>query len=85
MSSTGKANTIQCVKAQNSGQDTTVRIQNFCPKIMIHFCHLNQWNSDSNSFKLYPNIRFYHLQPLNDFYCYIRLSFLIILDEMKDS
>ena len=62
-----------------------LKILNFCPKIMIHFCHLNQWNSDSNSFKLYPNIRFCHLQPLNDFYCNIKLYFLIILDEKKDS
>ena len=61
------------------------KILNFCPKIMIHFCHLNQWNSDSNSFKSYPNLRFYNLQPLIDFYCYIKVSFLIILDEKKDS
>ena len=40
-------------------------------------------HSDSNSLKLYPNNRFYHLQPLNDFYCYIKLSFLIFLGEKK--
>ena len=70
------------------GQNKTVaktlwlKILIFCPKIMIHFCHLNQWNSDLNSFKLYPNNWFYHLQPY-ELYCYIKLSLLIILDEKR--
>ena len=86
MSSASKAKPPKfSLKTQNSGQDTMVEKFNFfSPKIMIHFCHLIQWNSRLNSFKSYPNNRFYHLQPLNDFYCYIKLSFLIIFGWKKE-
>ena len=33
MSSTGKANTIQCVKTQNSGQDTITQTRTYSIKV----------------------------------------------------